>query len=559
MQMSREVKRIFGIDLGTTYSSIACVDEYGKTVLIPNTESQRLTPSVVFFNGNNIIVGDIAKENSKLYPNDVVSFVKRSMGEPNFIFEHHDVRYRAEEISSFIIRKIVQDAEQYLGISGTEDLVITCPAYFGINEREATKRAGEIAGFDVRQIINEPTAAAIAYGSIESDQERVILVYDLGGGTFDITMIDIKPDDSIEVICTGGDHNLGGKDFDDRVIAYLVEEFQNKTGMREDILADADTCQDLQLSAEKAKKNLTQLESTTALITHGGERIKIQFERKVFERLTQDLLERTISLTHDMLEEAGKKGYKHFDEIILVGGSTRMPMVVQRIKKEFGIEPKLFDPDEAVAKGAAIYGWKLFLQDEVREHISQKTGKQIDDLEDIDDLDLDDIIEEVEQLVANDTGYSIQDVQSAKLKIKNVTSKSFGVVAHDQDGNELVYNLILKNNDVPVNTKKTFGTAVDNQEIASIQIMENEENDVVATLENSILIGTAVLNLPPDLDANTPIEIIFRLNREGRLEITAEEMSSAHRSVSVTIETRSVIRGKEFEEAKARAKHIVVI
>ena len=209
------------------------------------------------------------------------------MGEPNFIFEHQSVRYRAEEISSFIIRKIVQDAEQYLGISGTEDLVITCPAYFGINEREATKRAGEIAGFDVRQIINEPTAAAIAYGSIETDEERVILVYDLGGGTFDITMIDIKPDDSIEVICTGGDHNLGGKDFDDRVIAYLVEEFQNQTGIREDVLADADTCQDLQLSAEKAKKNLTQLENTTVLITHAGERIKVQFERKVFERLTR--------------------------------------------------------------------------------------------------------------------------------------------------------------------------------------------------------------------------------------------------------------------------------
>ncbi|AQV00360.1 Hsp70 family protein [Desulfococcus multivorans] len=557
--MSGHPKRIFGIDLGTTYSSIACVDEYGKTVVIPNSESQRLTPSVVFFNGNNIIVGDIAKENSKLYPNDVVSFVKRSMGEPNFIFEHNAVRYRAEEISSFIIRKIVQDAEHYLGLSGTENLVITCPAYFGINEREATKRAGEIAGFDVRQIINEPTAAAIAYGSIETDEERVILVYDLGGGTFDITMIDIKPDESIEVICTGGDHNLGGKDFDDRVIAYLVEEFQNQTGIREDILADADTCQDLQLSAEKAKKNLTQLESTKVLITHGGERIKLQFERKVFERLTQDLLERTIALTHDMLEEAVKKGYKHFDEIILVGGSTRMPMVVQRIKKEFGIEPKLFDPDEAVAKGAAIYGWKLFLQDEVREHISQKTGKKIHELEDFSALDLDDIIEEVEQLVANDTGYSIEDIQNAKLKIKNVTSKSFGVVAHDQNGNEIVYNLILKNNDVPVNTKKTFGTAVDNQEIASIQIMENEENDVVATLENSILIGTAVLNLPPDIAANTPIEIIFKLNREGRMEITAEEMSDAHRSVSVTIETRSVIRGKEFEEAKARAKHIVVI
>ena len=207
---------------------------------------------------------------------------------------------------------------------------------------------------------------------MDTQNERVVLVYDLGR---DIRHHHDRHQtrDSVEVICTGGDHNLGGKDWDDR-IAYLVEVFQNETGIREDILADADTCQDLQLSAEKAKKNLTQLENTTVLITHAGERIKVQFERKVFERLTQDLLERTVSLTHEMLEEAGKKGYKHFDEIILVGGSTRMPMVARRIKKEFGIEPKLFDPDEAVAKGAAIYGWKLFLQDEVREHISQKTG-----------------------------------------------------------------------------------------------------------------------------------------------------------------------------------------
>ncbi|MDM8539143.1 Hsp70 family protein, partial [Desulfobacterales bacterium HSG17] len=401
--MSKQIKRIFGIDLGTTYSSIACVDEYGKTVVVPNAENQRVTPSVVFFDGDNIVVGDVAKESAKLYPNDVVSFVKRSMGEPNFLFEHNSNSYRAEEISSFIIRKIVQDAEKNIGISGTKDIVITCPAYFGINEREATRRAGEIAGFNVRQIINEPTAAAIAFGSMESTEERVVLVYDLGGGTFDITMIDIKPNASIEVICTGGDHNLGGKDWDDRIVAHLVQEFQTAVGSDEDILEDPDTCQDLQLSAEKAKKVLSQREQTPVLITHGGERVKITLERKTFVKVTRDLLERTISLTHEMLEEAGKKGYDHFDEIILVGGSTRMPQVTTRIKEEFEIDPQLFDPDEAVAKGAAIYGWKLFLQDEVKGHVARKTGKSIEQLEDITDLDLDDVLGEVEHLVADDT------------------------------------------------------------------------------------------------------------------------------------------------------------
>jgi molecular chaperone DnaK (HSP70) len=208
--MSKQVQKIYGIDLGTTYSSIAHVDEHGKAVLIQNAESSTSTPSVVFFDGDEIIVGDVAKESAALYPHDVVTFVKRSMGEPNFLFENKSQSYHAEEISNYIIRKIIQDAEQNTG-DKIKDIVITCPAYFGINEREATRKAGEIAGFNVHQIINEPTAAAISYGMVDSDDERVVLVYDLGGGTFDITMIDIKPE-SIEVICTGGDHNLGGKD-----------------------------------------------------------------------------------------------------------------------------------------------------------------------------------------------------------------------------------------------------------------------------------------------------------------------------------------------------------
>ena len=180
--MSEKMKKVFGIDLGTTYSSIAYVDEYGKPVIMPNAENQHLTPSVVFFDEGNIVVGDVAKESSKIYPDEVVSFVKRSMGEPNFLFEYDSKAYRAEEISSYVIRKVVQDAEQNLGEKIT-DVVITCPAYFGINEREATKKAGEIAGYNVRQIINEPTAAAIAYGTVESSERKTVLVYDLGGGT----------------------------------------------------------------------------------------------------------------------------------------------------------------------------------------------------------------------------------------------------------------------------------------------------------------------------------------------------------------------------------------
>ncbi|MFW6240486.1 MAG: Hsp70 family protein, partial [Thermodesulfobacteriota bacterium] len=521
----------------------------------PNAENQHVTPSVVFFDGDNIVVGDVAKESAKLYPEDVVSFVKRSMGEPNFLFEHNEKHYRAEEISSYVLRKIVQDAEQSLGEEGITDVVITCPAYFGINEREATRRAGEIAGFNVRQIINEPTAAAIAYGTMESDRERVVLVYDLGGGTFDITMIDVKPGESIEVICTGGDHNLGGKDWDDRIVAHLVGEFQNQTGITEDILEDADTCQDLLLSAERAKKILTQREKTPILITHGGERVKVQLERKTFENLTQDLLERTVSLTHEMLGEAGKKGYGKFDEIILVGGSTRMPQVSRRVSQEFGLQAKLFDPDEAVAKGAAIYGWKLYLQEELKAQVARKTGKTV---EEIQEQDLADLLGEVEQLVADDTGYSVSDVHKSRMTITNVTSKSFEVIAHDSEDKEIIYNLILKNSGVPITATRSFGTAVANQNAAAIQIMENESNEVVADPEHAVTIGTAVLNLPTDLKENTPVEITFKLNEEGRLEITAEETSETRRSVNVTIETKSVIAGEEFEEAKKRGKSVAV-
>ncbi len=572
--MSRGYQKIFGIDLGTTYTSIAYMDEYGKPVVVPNAENLPTTPSVVFFDGDNIVVGEIAKESSRLYPHDVVSFVKRSMGEADFVFEHNGRTFRAEEISSFIIRKVVQDAENNLN-EKISDVVITSPAYFGINEREATRRAGEIAGYNVRQIINEPTAAAIAYGTMEVTDERVVLVYDLGGGTFDITMIEIQPN-AIEVICTGGDHNLGGKDWDDRIVAYLTQEFQNATKTTEDILEDPDTCQDLLLSAEKAKKVLTNRDKTPVLITHGGERVKVALERKKFHEITEDLLERTIALTYEMLEEAKKKGYWNFDEIIMVGGATRMPQVAARIQKEFSMKPRSFDPDEAVAKGAAIYGYKLAMNEGLKQKVAEKrASKRAEAAEEADDgtdnaeahrqlnetqedFELDDVLEEVEELVAEDTQMRPSDARLSRVRVKNVTSKSFGIIAVNSRDEEIVYNLIVKNSDVPNVITKTFGTAVPNQEAVSIQIMENDNSDVVTNLREAIEIGTAVLKLPKGLSSDTPIDITFKLNEEGRLEITAIEPTASKRKVNVTIDTRSVIQGEEFERAKARSRSLVV-
>jgi molecular chaperone DnaK (HSP70) len=558
--MSEKMKKVFGIDLGTTYSSIAYVDEYGKPVILPNAENQHLTPSVVFFDEGNIVVGDVAKESSKIYPDEVVSFVKRSMGEPNFLFEYDSKTYRAEEISSYIIRKVVQDAEQNLGEKIT-DVVITCPAYFGINEREATKKAGEIAGYNVRQIINEPTAAAIAYGTVESSERKTVLVYDLGGGTFDITMIEIKPD-SIEVICTGGDHNLGGKDWDDRIVSYLVGEFKDKTGIEEDILDDPDTCQELQLSAEKAKKVLSQREKTPVAITHGGERVKVEIERKKFEEITMDLLERTIAFTHDMLEEAKKKGYDKFNEIIMVGGATRMPLITKRLKEEFSIEPKLFEPDESVAKGAAIYGCKLALNDGLIKKLSENTGKKIEPFDDLIELtDAVDVtpaeIQEAARQVAEETGYTLAAVERSAVKVKNVTSKSFGVIVRNRQNEELVFNLITRNTSVPVNTKKAFFTGVADQETVLIRIMENETSEKTLPPQYAIEIGTAVLDLPEGLPADLPVEITFNLDRDGCLQINAVE-TFASRTVDVTLHTCSVINGKELEDAKVRCNNLFI-
>lgn len=553
--MNEPIQKIFGIDLGTTYSSIAYVDEYGKPVIIPNMENQRVTPSVVFFDGGEIVVGDVAKESAKLYPNEVVGFIKRSMGEPDFLFEYNGKSYRPEEISSYVLRKVAQDAEQVIG-KKIEDVVITCPAYFGINEREATRKAGEIAGFNVRQIINEPTAAAIAYGTFQDTENRVVLVYDLGGGTFDVTMIDIK-DDSIDVICTGGDHNLGGKDWDDRIVAYLVQEFQKQTGSQEDILEDPDTWQDIQLSAEKSKKILSQRDKTPVSLTHGGERVKVELGRHKFLEITEDLLERTVALTHEMLTEARKKGYEKFDEIILVGGSTRMPQVPERIKNEFGIDPRMFDPDEAIAKGAAIYGWKLSLNDGLIRRIAEKTNQNPDEGEKIMESAPAKIMEEAAREMAEETGVTLSAVKRSSMKIRDVSSKSFGVVAKRPNGEEAVFNLIVRNTVVPVSTRRTFYTPEANQERVLIRIMENESSDKVVSTDYSVEIGTAVLDLPSGLPDDSPVDISFQLNREGRLYITALE-TTENRSVEAKIETRSVIQGEELEEAKIRSQSLVV-
>jgi molecular chaperone DnaK (HSP70) len=556
--MSEQLAKVYGIDLGTTYSCISYVDEHGKPVVVPNEENERITPSVVFFDEDNVIVGNEAKSNSELYPDQVVAFVKRFIGDPNFSFKYNDNSFKPEEISSFILRKLVGDAEQKTGTK-ISDVVITCPAYFGVNEREATKVAGDIAGLNVRGIINEPTAAAISYGMVEDNEKKVVLVYDLGGGTFDVTMIEITPD-AIEVICTDGDHRLGGKDWDDAVIEYLASLFQKENGITADILEDKDTAQSLRLAAEKAKKTLSLRDKVRVPVTYKTKKSGLELTKIKFEEITKNLLERTISLTHDMLKEAQKKGHQSYDEILLVGGSVRMPQVTQRVKQEFNVEPKIFDPDEAVAKGAALYGWKLSINDKLIERMAQTTGKSV---KEIAAMPQETIPKEIKENAARDIarqhGLTREAVEHSKKEIKNVCSKSFGVnaVADKATNKHLVFNLIKKNATVPAEVTDTFYTLFDNQDTVLIPIMENEVNEDTHPVETSKEIGNVSLGMPPGLPEGAPIDITFWLNAEGRLDIKAVE-AKEKRKVTATLETNRILQGVELEEAKVKNQKIEV-
>lgn len=540
---------VFGIDLGTTYSCIAYIDEYGRPATVPNAEGERITPSVVFFEGEQRIVGNEAKNNSVAYPDQVVAMVKRQMGQRDWVFFYNGDEYSAEEISSYILRKVVGDAEAFLGYK-ISDVVITCPAYFGVNEREATARAGEIAGLNVRSIINEPTAAAISYG-LHDESDQVVLVYDLGGGTFDITMIEIKGGE-INVIATGGDHYLGGRNWDETVVNYLAEQWLALTGSNEDPMDDIETVQDFFAKAEQAKKSLSAREKTDVTVTHAGQREKITLTREKFDELTGNLLERTIEYTHNMLREAEKKGFSRFDQILLVGGSTRMPQVVDCLRSEFSMEPKSFDPDEAVAKGAAWYGQKLAIGDLIQIKIEGWGGADADAANP-------EVVERARQEVAEEMGLTLPSVQKYDaLSITNVTSRSFGVIAIDaQTNEEIVSNIIRVNDSVPAEATQRFGTMEANQQHADIRIVENIISDERADLVSSEEIGNASLNLPSGLPANAPIEITFKLNEQGRLHATARELSD-NRVVEVDIQTTRVISESELATAKARSKQLAV-
>ncbi len=555
--MSDGLKRVFGIDLGTTYSAIAYVDEHGKPVIVPNQESERITPSVVLFDGENVIVGNTAKESAKVEPHRVVSRAKQHMGNPNFIFENEGQVYSAEDISSFVLRKVVGDAEIALGGEKITDVVITCPAYFGTPEREATANAGRLAGLNVRAILNEPTAAAIAYG-LEQGDDQTVLVYDLGGGTFDVTMIEIR-DRLIRVICTGGDHRLGGTLWDEALVMSLAEDFRTQTGEESDPLDDPEVLNDLFLQAERGKKTLSQRDKAPFRVTHAGKQARVELDRVNFEDLTRHLLDRTVERTREMLADAKVKGHETFDKIILVGGATRMPQVHARLVAEFGKEPESYDPDEAVAKGAALYGLKESLQDEVKDILTPSvpgaTGEGGSlNLDAVSEAQVSEALDHLEQQLGFTLTGPVREL--VNTRIVNVLSKSLGVIAKDAANKEVVVYLLPRNGEVPMEHSTDFGTDSANQAGVDIRVMAGGERDSREPLDCQD-VGTATLNLPDGLPPRSPIRVKFAISRDGRLSVTATDLTGGG-SIDVDFETEAVMSNEQVE-ARSSALRLLTV
>ena len=521
--------KIFGIDLGTTYSCISYVDEFGKPVVVPNQDSSPVTPSVVAFEeGGNVSVGQAAKETLNTDPANVCSTIKRQMGKRDYSFTAFGQDYSPEAISSMILSKLAKDAGEVLG-EEVKDVVITCPAYFGMDEREATKQAGIIAGLNVLAIINEPTAAAISYGlSLENPQ--TVMVYDLGGGTFDVTIIQVA-NGEIRVVATGGDHMLGGKDWDDAIRMFVIGKYSEVTGESTDsIYDDMEVMGDLELKSESAKKQLTQKNS--AVIRLNGQ--KIEITREEFDQQTKNLIESSIAKMRETMDAAAKKGVKSFDKVLLVGGSTRMPQIEERLKAEFPSTPIEFcDPDQSVSKGAAIYGINIaaFPVGDGNENTPKPT----------------------EKVDTNNPIFSIGSGKPQAIKIVNVISQCVAIkLIVDDFGNQKIVNQIYKNTEIPHTKSLQVGTVNDNQTSVYMEFFENgSESEFVPEDSCKPLIQGELGPLPNNLPKGAPIELLFNISEQGLLTIDAKDLTGGA-TKHLEVQLQNVLSKEELEAEKKK-------
>jgi molecular chaperone DnaK len=463
-----------GIDLGTTFSAIAVVNKFGEPEVLNNVEGDRITPSVILFEGADPIVGSYAQQAAVVYPEQVVEFVKRHMGDPSYRFTHAGRSFTAEELSSFILQKLKHDAELRLG-HRVEHAVITVPAYFNDLQRRATLRAGELAGFHVLKLLNEPTAAAFAYGLARAGTRQRVLVYDLGGGTFDVTLVDIH-DNDVTVLATAGDHQLGGKDFDEALIAHVARAFQERHGA--DPTTDLQSYHDLRQKCVSAKISLTRMPKTNIFLDFQGKVMRLAVTREQFEELTAPLMARCEVLTRDVLEESGVDPAS-VDTVLLAGGSTRMPMVRTQLEELFGKPPSTdLNPDEAIAKGAAVVA-----------------------------------AIELARLSGEDA--------PVDLRTHDVTSHALGMVVY-RDRKLFNSKIIRRNSRIPAEqTRDSYTTTHDNQTTMDLWLVQGEPEDPLAC---TVLGHFEFYGIPPRRAGESQLAVTFRYNANGIVEVEAMDL-----------------------------------
>ncbi|WP_221565675.1 molecular chaperone DnaK [Alkalihalobacillus sp. TS-13] len=483
------MSKVIGIDLGTTNSCVA-VMEGGEATVIPNPEGNRTTPSVVAFKDGERLVGEVAKRQAVTNPNTIIS-IKRHMG-TEYKVEAEGKEYTPQEVSAIILQKLKADAEAYLGEKVT-NAVITVPAYFNDSQRQATKDAGKVAGLEVERIINEPTAAALAYG-LEKEDDQTILVYDLGGGTFDVSLLELG-DGFFEVKATSGDNELGGDDFDQAIIDYLVSEFKKENGI--DLSQDKMALQRLKDAAEKAKKDLsgvTQTQISLPFITadsSGPKHLEVNLSRAKFDEMTSELVERTMGPTRQAIKDAGLTP-SEIDKVVLVGGSTRIPAVQEAIKKITGKDPhKGVNPDEVVALGAAIQAGVL-------------TG------------DVKDVV--------------LLDVTPLSLGIETMGGVNT--------------KLIERNTTIPTSKSQVFSTAADNQPSVDIHVLQGERE---MAADNKTLGRFQLTDIPPAPRGVPQIEVSFDIDANGIVNVKAKDLGT-NKEQSITITSSSGLSEEEIEK-----------
>lgn len=528
---------IVGIDLGTTFSTIAYLDEHGKPITLPNSDGELTTPSVVLFDpGGEIVVGREARRVALSEPDRVAEDVKRYMGDPTYPKAFDGKKLSPPAISALILKKLRQDAERRVGpIDGA---VITVPAYFDEGRRQATAAAGQIAGLKVLDIINEPTSAALAYAYsflIKSSQneggERIVVVYDLGGGTFDVTVLRIRGKD-LTVLATAGDVRLGGRDWDERLFNHMAEQFKAQHGLdpRDDPMSRAA----LMLQAEETKKILSKRPQTRFVVSHAGKSLSGQITREEFDELTADLLYRSESRIDRVIEQA-KLDWSKVDQVLATGGSTRMPQVQEMLRRVTGKEPDIsLSPDEAVAQGAAIYASMSVAKasDAPKSHVPSSAQPAVTPPPLPRDFPA---RPQTPALPASSAGKGQPADLLRAINTTNVNSHSLGVIVKSAEGQERVSFLIPHNTPLPVSVTKRYGTVSNQQSTVTVRIVEGESKFP----DECIPVGSCQIKLlPAKLPKGSPIDVTFSYDNSGRLHARAIEPSTGTWA-SAVIERRS--------------------